>query len=151
MKRLVYRVSRAIDRKPFHLFAVILVLLNLSGIGKPDYLTLLSMIGFVFSLVISLVLKLAFRRGRPQHNKYRIIVYGFPSGHSHVIFTVATIYSYYAPVFTIPFFLLASFVSMSRILTKAHTKRDVIAGSILGVFTGLLTVWFGIEFLQGFA
>ena len=96
-------------------------------------------------------MKFYFKTGRPQHNKYRIIVYGFPSGHSHVIFTIATIYSYYAPVFTIPFFLLASFVSMSRILTKAHTKRDVIAGSIFGVLTGLLAVWFGFVFLQGFA
>ena len=150
MKNLIYKISEIIDRKPFHLFAAILILLNLSGIGDPNYLTLLSVAGSILSVLLSLLLKLLFRRVRPEHNKYRIIKYGFPSGHSHVIFTIATIYSYYTPHLTIPFFLLASFVAASRIKIKAHDYKDALVGSILGIMTGLFAVLFFPQFYSSF-
>ncbi|MBI3413461.1 MAG: phosphatase PAP2 family protein [Candidatus Aenigmarchaeota archaeon] len=147
MKILIYSISDLIDKKPFHLFVVVLILLNLSGIGDPNYLTILSLVGSVAASLLSLALKLLFRKGRPQHNKYRIIKYGFPSGHSHVIFTTAAIYAHYVPSLAAPFFLAASFVSASRVLIRAHTENDVVAGSVLGVFTGLLMVALANKFL----
>ncbi|MBI4177348.1 MAG: phosphatase PAP2 family protein [Candidatus Aenigmarchaeota archaeon] len=148
MRRRIYEISGLIDRKPFHLFAVMLAILNLSGIGNPNYLTTLSVAGAIFSSLLSLLIKLAFKTRRPEHNKYRIIKYGFPSGHSHVIFTTATIYSYYVPALTALFFLTAAFVSVSRVTTKAHTHTDVIAGGILGILTGLLMVALGNTFFN---
>ncbi|MBI4167960.1 MAG: phosphatase PAP2 family protein [Candidatus Aenigmarchaeota archaeon] len=130
-----------IDKKPFHIFALLLLFLNIAGVGEnPNYLTILSLIGSLVSIIISIVMKFYFKTGRPQHNKYRVIPYGFPSGHAHVIFTVATIYSYYTPVLAAPLFLFALFVSVSRLKVKAHTLRDVMAGLMLGLFTGLVTI-----------
>ncbi len=137
MKNLNYKICEIIDRKPFHVFALLLIVLNLSGFGDPNYLTLLAVAGSSLSIFISLLLKLTFKTARPEHNKFRIIKYGFPSGHAHVIFTIATIYSYYLPYLTIPFFMLASFVSASRIKIKAHGHADLLGGIFLGIFTGL--------------
>ncbi len=137
MKNLNYKICEIIDRKPFHVFAVLLLILNVSGIGDANYMTSLALIGSLISIFISLAIKMIFKRSRPEHNKYRIIKYGFPSGHAHVIFTIATIYSYYLPYITIPFFILAGFVSASRIKIKAHDHVDLFGGIFLGVLTGL--------------
>ncbi|MBI2085408.1 MAG: phosphatase PAP2 family protein [Candidatus Aenigmarchaeota archaeon] len=138
MKNLNYKICEIIDRKPFRVFAVLLLILNLSGLGDANYLTLLAISGSLLSIFTSLALKMIFKTRRPEHNKYRIIKYGFPSGHAHVIFTIATIYSYYLPYLTMPFFILASFVSASRIKIKAHGHVDLLGGIFLGIFTGLI-------------
>ncbi len=141
INNLADKLFKEIDRNPIVVFVLLLIILNLSGLGAdPNRLTNLAVFGFFVSAPVNFLVKLVFRDARPTKEKHRIVKYGFPSGHSQVIFTTAFVYSYYAPVFTVPFFLAAAIVSASRVKVRAHRIRDVIAGCVLGIISGLITV-----------
>ena len=141
MKRTIYKISEFVDRKPFHALIVVLLALNLSKIGNnPNYISLVAITGLVLSEVISVLLKVMFKKKRPQYYSHRIIKYGFPSSHSQIAFSISTVYSYYASDYAAILFFIAIFVATSRIITNAHGSKDVIGGSVLGVLTGLASV-----------
>ncbi|MBI4010551.1 MAG: phosphatase PAP2 family protein [Candidatus Aenigmarchaeota archaeon] len=100
-------------------------------------LTLLAFIGCILTLLINLPLKSLFKTKRPRMDKYQEMEYGFPSFHTHVAFTIVTIYSFYFRLLFIPSFGFATFVGISRLMTKSHNFIDVIFGSIFGVLTGI--------------
>jgi membrane-associated phospholipid phosphatase len=56
----------------------------------------------------------------------------FPSGHSQVMFTVATMMSLGFPRGKWIFFLLAAFFAFTRVITRDHFLSDVISGALLG-------------------
>ncbi len=143
MKRTIYKISGIIDRKPFHSLTLVLAVINLSGVGNPNYLSATALVAVLFSTVVSVFLKFVFRLKRPEYKKHRVIEYGFPSSHSQIAFSLATLYSYYVPYLAPVFLLAASLVGASRFLTKAHTPVDVIGGCVLGIFTGIFSVWTG--------
>lgn len=141
MKQAIYKISDFVDKKPFHAMFIILLVLNLSKIGNnPNYISLVAVLSIMLSAAISVLLKVLFKRKRPQHYSHRIIKYGFPSSHSQIAFSISTVYSYYAPSYAAILFSLAVFVAASRIITNAHGSKDVIGGSIFGVLTGLVAV-----------
>jgi undecaprenyl-diphosphatase len=63
--------------------------------------------------------------------------WSFPSGHSATSFACATVLSAFAPRLRVPFFVLAALIALSRLYNGVHYPADVLAGSALGVLTGL--------------
>lgn len=63
--------------------------------------------------------------------------HSFPSGHSATSFACATVLSWFAPRWRVPFFVLAALIALSRVYNGLHYPTDVVAGSALGVLVGL--------------
>jgi len=69
--------------------------------------------------------------------------HSFPSGHTLTAFTLATSCAYIFPRFRIIFYLLATFLSLSRPMLSNHYLSDVIAtvpiGIMIGTFVYIIT------------
>jgi membrane-associated phospholipid phosphatase len=61
----------------------------------------------------------------------------FPSGHTVTAFALATAFSFLYPRWSIPAFLIAIMIGLSRVVLTAHYLSDVIAGAIVGVICSL--------------
>ena len=64
----------------------------------------------------------------------------FPSGHTSLAFSSATILGYRYPKWRIPLYIGAGIVGFSRIYLGRHYTSDVIAGAAIGTAMGML-VW----------
>jgi len=56
----------------------------------------------------------------------------FPSAHSALAFTMATLLSCWFPRFRVIFFIAAAFIGWTRIYLGLHYPTDVLAGALLG-------------------
>ena len=61
----------------------------------------------------------------------------FPSGHTVTAFAMATSFSFLYPRWSVPAFLIAAMIGLSRIVLTAHYLSDVIAGAVVGVICSL--------------
>lgn len=73
-------------------------------------------------------LKMVIRDKRPNSDSRD----SFPSGHTSLTFTMATVLSDYKPEYTIPAYGMALLMGWSRVESGEHHWYDVIAGAILG-------------------
>ncbi|MCX8069147.1 MAG: phosphatase PAP2 family protein, partial [Thermodesulfovibrionales bacterium] len=98
--------------------------LNIARHSKEE-ITLLSLI---VVLILVIILKAYFGTGHPIRG-------GMPSGHSAVAFSVSSSITFITQNFNVSIisFLLAGLIAHSRIIIKAHTIPEVIAGALLGV------------------
>lgn len=63
----------------------------------------------------------------------------FPSGHTGCVFAVASVLFYMMPKKVgIPAMIVASLVGISRLYVGVHYPTDIIAGFLIGMFTGFL-------------
>jgi undecaprenyl-diphosphatase len=56
----------------------------------------------------------------------------FPSGHASSSFACAVVLSRFAPRLTIPLFVLAGLIALSRVYVGVHYPLDILAGAVLG-------------------
>jgi undecaprenyl-diphosphatase len=56
----------------------------------------------------------------------------FPSAHANFSFMMATLLALWFPRYRIPFFIVAGFISWTRIYLGVHYPTDVIVGALLG-------------------
>jgi len=80
----------------------------------------------------------------------------FPSGHAAFFFALSTVVLFYnKKVYPLPkfwwgagfFFFLASFlISISRVFVGIHWPSDILAGAIIGIFSGWLIILLGARF-----
>lgn len=99
----------------------------------------------VISAGLTLLMQYIIKRRRPPEDKtaYHLLIktYSFPSAHSATSFAFATVLAYafcgssleQAWFFVLAFYLLALYISFSRIVVGVHYFLDVFVGSILGV------------------
>ncbi len=97
---------------------------------------------YLLQLLIVELIKLVFKRPRPQGALEHKNVFGmpassgsFPSGHASNAFTMALLFSYYYSLHlpgTLVLLALAILIAVSRIYLKKHYIVDIIGGSILG-------------------
>lgn len=103
----------------------------------------------IASGILLQLLKICVGRQRPhltpdfQHTNFHPFTFdwhwqSFPSGHSQVLFTVATVLSLRWPRFKLLFFVLATLLAFTRVTTQQHFLSDVIGGAVLG---HLATLW----------
>ena len=97
---------------------------------NPFHLTFINF-SLLFLIVISL--KAVTEKGTPLRG-------GMPSGHSAFAFSIVTIVALVTENFLLItlVFILAVLVARSRLHNKAHTAREVFAGSLLGIMLTLI-------------
>jgi undecaprenyl-diphosphatase len=66
--------------------------------------------------------------------------FSFPSGHTMTAFSIALVVSYFYPSLEGPLFFLALSIAVSRIVLGMHFLSDVLAGVVLGVALGCLSI-----------
>lgn len=59
--------------------------------------------------------------------------WSFPSGHAAAAFVMATVLRHFYPQFSIPFYLGASTIGVSRVYNGVHYPSDVLFGCVLGI------------------
>lgn len=64
----------------------------------------------------------------------------FPSGHAAFYFALATIVYFYNKKAGIVFFISAFLISLARVFSGIHWPSDILAGAIVGIFSGWLVV-----------
>lgn len=92
--------------------------------------------------LVNVILKNAFARTRPYIIFESLISlvgeesdFSFPSGHSAISFSVATVILLCLPKkFGIPAIVLAFLISVSRLYVGVHYPTDVICGILIGIF-----------------
>lgn len=67
--------------------------------------------------------------------------YSFPSGHSSSSFAAAAVLFRFSKKWGAAAFVLAALIAFSRIFLFVHYPTDVLAGTALGIFFGLLTLF----------
>jgi undecaprenyl-diphosphatase len=66
--------------------------------------------------------------------------FSFPSGHTMTAFSIALVLSYFYPGMEGTLFFLALSIAFSRIVLGMHFLSDVLAGIILGVALGCVSI-----------
>ncbi len=67
--------------------------------------------------------------------------FSFPSGHTCASFAAATVFFCHSKKWGIPALVLACLIAFSRVFLFVHWPTDVLAGAVLGIACGLLTVF----------
>ena len=68
----------------------------------------------------------------------------FPSGHAAFYFAIATVVYFYNKKVGLLFFLASFLISISRVFSGIHWPSDIIAGAIVGIFSGwMINHFFG--------
>lgn len=95
----------------------------------------------IFSYQITYLLKLWFKVPRPCLGLGQCPAsYSFPSGHATVIFAFASVFSLETrkKKFYLAAFMFAALVALSRVFLNYHTYADILAGALIGMFSGYL-------------
>jgi undecaprenyl-diphosphatase len=102
--------------------------------------------GVVFTAVLVMGIKFTVRRRRPAGewgDIYRKTdPHSFPSGHAARAIMLAVIALWLGPLWlALLLFLWAPLVSLARVAMGVHYVLDVLAGTVLGVLMGGITIW----------
>lgn len=100
-------------------------------------------IAFIASSVVTLLIKALTERRRPYgvSGMFGIWDSSFPSGHTAVSFALATILSSAYPKLRTFWYSFAGLVAIGRIYLEAHYTSDVLAGTIVGLGIGWMTLY----------
>jgi undecaprenyl-diphosphatase len=64
----------------------------------------------------------------------------FPSGHAAFFFAIAAVVYFYNKKAGVVFFTASFLISISRVFVGIHWPSDILAGAIVGIFSGWLVV-----------
>lgn len=96
-------------------------------------------------IFVELLLKNIVMRARPFVDAMDGVVvvggeasgYSFPSSHATTAFAMAVVLSFFEPRLKGALFVLAVFVSLSRVYMGVHYPTDIVAGAIIGLCIGI--------------
>ena len=94
----------------------------------------------LIDIILTAILKFSFARPRPTGVVALAESFGhsFPSGHSTLAFSGATVLSNYYQKFTYLFFFLATLIAIGRTYLGVHYPTDILIGALNGVSVALL-------------
>lgn len=106
-----------------------------------------ALLAYALELPVYVILKKAFKRPRPCDLLFNFRAhikpsdkFSLPSGHTAAAFLMASLLSWFYPLVTIPVFLWATCVGLSRILLGVHYPTDILAGACLGLTISLTSI-----------
>ena len=168
-----YKLSKAsslynglFGEKLFYLVRIVLKVFEWSGHGIPWLIysfwfalttknldeqkpfLLLSM-GLILDLLVIAILKLTFKRSRPEYNEgdlplsaSKIDGYSFPSGHATRATMLVVLYMHLSNVqlYQVYVILWAFMLCCSRVMLGRHFITDVVVGTFVGIAEGLVTI-----------
>lgn len=139
----------------FGFFIGMLIILNLSNrfkilsVNKKWFhLSMSALIALLLSGVLVHIIKILIGRHRPYSSDMPDALdfspininwdyQSFPSGHSQVLFAVATVLSHFWPKGKIYFYPAAFCLALTRVVTNNHYLSDVFAGALVGYLGAL--------------
>lgn len=131
------------------------VIIFIIGGKKGKKVAIMGLLGIGLTSLLFLIIKPLVGEPRPflslAHVNLLVVetgVYSFPSGHTSLIFTLATILglNYEFKIFKrkilfiYPALIIAGIVGFSRIYVGVHYPFDIIGGMILGIISGLTVI-----------
>ena len=97
----------------------------------------------ICSVIVNIILKPLIQRPRPFTEIADIILliktpkdYSFPSGHTAASFVMVYIFFRHIKKYFIPVFITGILIAFSRMYLSVHFPSDIIAGIIIGIFSG---------------
>lgn len=125
---------------------------------RPKYRTLRTwsrnfLLALIGSGILVQLVKFSFGRQRPHRSpdfdpasfqpfNTHWDFHSFASGHTQVMFTVATMFALTFPRAKWFFFAVAAFFSLTRVVTHDHFLSDVIGGALVGYIGTLTSLYF---------
>lgn len=137
-----------IGKGDFLLFVCILLALYAYFAGKSKTMKTASagMFALLLAGTATQILKRLLGRARPGMNLGDFHFIGpnffkngfdsFPSGHATASFTIASFFSFFYPRLKTALYLLATIVSLGRVIYGYHFLTDLLAGAMLGIVVG---------------
>jgi len=123
------------------LFIIILVIINYKKYLRMAIESALA--GVLARLGIVSLIRHFWERTRPyvdnnvnllfEHNEL-----SFPSGHAAFFFAVSLVVFYYNKKIGVIFFLASILIVVARVFSGIHWPSDILAGAIVGIFSGWL-------------
>ncbi len=139
----------------FEYFLILFLLLFLiKNVKKYWPMVIQSFFAAILSrLVITNIIRWLWPRPRPFIENHVNLLFSynpvepsFPSGHAAFYFAIATIVYVYNKKAGVLFYIASFLISISRVFSGIHWPSDIIAGAIVGIFSG----WFVILFSRKF-
>lgn len=120
--------------------------------SKRKFLSLMILSSYLLSGIIAQILKYFIVEARPafylEKMNYPYFIdevtlhnyHSFPSGHTASIFALAAVLAFFIKnkTYSIIFLIIAALVGYSRIYLGQHFMDDVLAGSVIGVFSSII-------------
>lgn len=108
-----------------------------------------AMTAFAVELPLYKLMKSFIKRDRPCESLSEVYKrispsdrFSFPSGHTAAAVVIATLISYFFPLFCLPAFIWALLVGFSRIYLGVHYPTDVLASLFIGLLCGFCGLLF---------
>ena len=110
------------------------------GDGKEQKVAKLAVTSWTGAFATTFLLKGIVNRQRPEGQLESRWNSSFPSGHTSSWFALATVYSVKYPKYAIPLYGAGVLVGLSRIYLGQHYPSDILAGAVIGIVVGYLTL-----------
>ena len=121
--------------------AVALILFLNRKYRKIGLFSIISLI--ICALAVNVILKPLIHRPRPFSKLADIVLlikapkdFSFPSGHTAASFVMVYIFFRHIKKFFVPVFITGILIAFSRMYLSVHFPSDIIAGIIIGIFSG---------------
>lgn len=128
-------------------FSILILLFIWKEIKERDALWAFLLSSGITLIFSELALKNLIGRLRPEFSIPTALVifdsthsFSFPSGHATIAFAAAYILSVYHRKFAKWYYLFAALISFSRIYLGKHYPSDVLAGAVLGLLIGIMSL-----------
>lgn len=129
-------------------YFVVLLLVFILATNYRKYLKMAvaAVVAAVFSrFIVTEIIRFIFPRIRPFVEKsvnilinYNSKEPSFPSGHAAFFFAMAMVVYFNSKKLGAAFFIFAFLISISRVFSGIHWPSDILAGALVGIFSGWL-------------